>query len=311
MMVGDEENIPALLAEAKPLLFSVTLNGADQGADQGADGTSWQRLIRPMNQGSYDLTKLLGRLDEIRYQGPIFQQGFGSAAMPEDLLSASMQAWRAVITAESKPLPYPAAWQSPAGNWKSVSQVTLDAADEHRLSSQAGEGVFLNGVNGKEPDLRTCESFADVELHVEFMIGKKSNSGVYLMSTYEFQVYDSFGVAKDKYPGIECGGIYPQWIEETNQCGHSPRINASKPAGEWQSFDITFQAPRFDANGNKTANAKFVKVVHNGVTVHENVELLGPTRSGNMTEKVNGPLRLQGDHGPIAYRNLRIRPLSK
>ena len=57
-------------------------------------------------------------------------------------------------------------------------------------------------------------------------------------SGYEVQVYDSYGVQKDAYPGIECGGIYPQWIHEQNVDGHSPRVNASKPPGEWQAFDI-------------------------------------------------------------------------
>src|SRR5437868_1126648 len=66
----------------------------------------------------------------------------------------------------------------------------------------------------------------------------------------------------------DCGGIYNT---------APPRTNASKAPGEWQSFDVIFQAPRFDAQGKKTANAKFVKVVHNGMTVHENVEVQGPT----------------------------------
>jgi hypothetical protein len=88
-------------------------------------------------------------------------------------------------------------------------------------------------------------------------------------------------------------------------------VNASKPPGEWQSFDITFRAPRFDADGKKIENAKFVKVVHNGAVVHENVELTGPTRAAiSGTEAAAGPLRLQGDHGPVAYRNIRIKPLN-
>jgi hypothetical protein len=114
-------------------------------------------------------------------------------------------------------------------------------------------------------------------------------------------------VEKDKYPGIECGGIYPRWINEANVEGHSPRVNASKPPGEWQSFDIDFRAPRFDAGGKKIENARVVKVVHNGKLIHENVELKGPTRGGMANdEKAVGPLRLQGDHGPVAYRNIRI-----
>ena len=157
-------------------------------------------------------------------------------------------------------------------------------------------------------NLLTEAEFGDIELHVEFCIAKHSNSGVYLQGRYEIQVYDSFGVEKSEYPGIECGGIYPRWINEQNVGGHSPRVNASKPAGEWQSFDITFRAPRFDASGKKVANAKMVRVRHNGQLVHENVELKGPTRSAQWEdEKPTGPILLQGDHGPVAYRNLRVK----
>ncbi|NOY57975.1 MAG: DUF1080 domain-containing protein [Calditrichaeota bacterium] len=75
-------------------------------------------------------------------------------------------------------------------------------------------------------------------------------------------------------------------------------------------YDIFFRAPRFDKNGRKTANAKFIKVVQNGQIIQENVEVSGPTRSAAfLDEQPLGPLMLQGDHGPVAYRNVRIRPL--
>ena len=87
-------------------------------------------------------------------------------------------------------------------------------------------------------------------------------------------------------------------------------MNASLAPGKWQSFDIVFRAPRFDESGKKTANAVFEKVIHNGVVVHENAELTGPTRGGYGKEKPVGPLRLQGDHGPVAYRNIYIEELN-
>ncbi len=170
------------------------------------------------------------------------------------------------------------------------------------------DGVLDNGVKGKTNDLITKEEFGDVEVHVEFRVPPKSNSGVYLMARYEVQVFDSFGVKEPKYS--DCGGIYQRWADGKGFEGHPPRINASKPAGEWQSFDITFRAPRFDKDGKKVANACFVKIIHNGQIIHENVEVTGPTRASTYNdEKPTGPLMLQGDHGPIAYRNLRIRPL--
>jgi hypothetical protein len=139
------------------------------------------------------------------------------------------------------------------------------------------------------------------------MIPRKSNSGIYFMGRYELQIYDSFGVEKDAYPGIECGGIYPRWIDGKNMDGHSPLVNASQAPGEWQAFDVAFRAPSFDITGKKTADACFIKVVHNGKVIHENVIVKGPTRSAAFDdEKPAGPLMLQGDHGPVVFRNLRI-----
>ena len=193
-----------------------------------------------------------------------------------------------------------------------AGDVGKDLRDERRLTIKEGVGVILNGDKGRTNNLLTKQEFGDIEAHIEFMIPVKSNSGVYFMGRYEVQVYDSFGVAKDQYPGIECGGIYPRWINNQRQEGHSPRVNASRPPGEWQSFDVTFRAPRFDANGKKIKNATFVKVAHNGQLIHENVEVTGPTRAAAFNdEKTTGPLMLQGDHGPVAYRHLRIRPLAE
>jgi 3-keto-disaccharide hydrolase len=201
-------------------------------------------------------------------------------------------------------------WRKPTGTWSVAKAVSLDPADPAKFAITPGQGIAVNCASGHTVDLVTEPEFGDMELHVEFCVTRHSNSGVYLMGRYEIQVYDSFGVEKDKYPGIECGGIYPRWINNQNVEGHSPRVNASKPAGQWQSFDITFRAPRFDAAGKKTANAKVVKVLHNGKVIHENVELNGPTR-GPMweDEKPTGPIRLQGDHGPVAYRNLRVKAI--
>jgi hypothetical protein len=201
-------------------------------------------------------------------------------------------------------------WRKPTGTWTVVKGVALDPANPESFVITAGQGVMLNSTNAHTVNLVTEPEFGDMQAHVEFCITKHSNSGVYLMGRYEVQVYDSYGVEKDKYPGIECGGIYPRWINEQNIEGHSPSVNASKPPGEWQSFDITFRAPRFDAEGKKVANARVVKVLHNGRVIHENVELNGPTRSAmSQTEKPVGPILLQGDHGPVAYRNLWVKAL--
>jgi sugar phosphate isomerase/epimerase len=204
------------------------------------------------------------------------------------------------------------AWRGDTGQWQIVGDAFATPENEKLLAGKPGTGVILNGATGRTSNLFSKAEFGDAKAHIEFMIPKGSNSGIYFMGRYEIQVYDSCGVQKDEYPGIECGGIYQRWDENRipkGYEGHSPRVNASRPPGQWQTFDVVFRAPRFDAAGRKVANARFEKVVHNGLVIHEDVELTGPTRAGVYNdEKSAGPLMLQGDHGPVAYRNIRIEP---
>ena len=201
------------------------------------------------------------------------------------------------------------AWRSDTAQWQIVGGAHLSPADEKALLAEPGANAILNGPAGRTANLFSKQEFGDVRAHIEFMVSKDSNSGVYFMSRYEIQIFDSWQ-KQPEYPGIECGGIYQRWDEGRNPQGfegHSPRVNASKTPGQWQTFDIVFRAPRFDKNGRKITNARFEKVVHNGVLVHSDIELTGPTRaSAYDDEKSTGPLMLQGDHGPIAYRNIKI-----
>lgn len=199
----------------------------------------------------------------------------------------------------------------PDNQWEVCGAIGLKEDNNAAFDYKPGEGVMVNGKNGKTTNILSTGQFGDCQLHIEFMIPKGSNSGVYLQSLYEIQVYDSFG--KDNVEYIDCGGVYRRWDEKNNKAidhGHAPLVNASKAPGEWQSFDITFRAPRFK-NGKKVENARFVLVVHNGIIVHENIDLPGPTRAFNQNqpETEKAPLMLQGDHGPVAYRNICMVPL--
>jgi hypothetical protein len=194
--------------------------------------------------------------------------------------------------------------------WKVVSGVRLHPENDRLLVGQPGEGVLLNGDDGRTVDIRTDLQHGDCELHLEFAVAKGSNSGVYLQGQYEIQILDSWGETEQTFKGN--GAIYPRWIEETKTAyeGSPPRANASKAPGEWQSMDVVFRAPRFDARGRKTANARCERVTLNGDVIHEGYECSGPTRGSWAPEDIaRGPLRLQGDHGPVAFRNVRIRPL--
>lgn len=199
-------------------------------------------------------------------------------------------------------------WREPRGDWQIVGEVKAGGEGDRFLVSTPGEGVMVNGGKGRTSNALSKLEHADVEAHVEFMVSKGSNSGVYFQARYEVQILDSWGVEKLKYG--DCGGIYQRWKDGKGFDGHPPRVNASRPPGQWQTFDVIFRAPRFDQTGRKTENARFVKVIHNGVVVHENVELTGPTRASTYNdEKPTGPLMLQGDHGPVAYRNISIKPI--
>jgi hypothetical protein len=170
----------------------------------------------------------------------------------------------------------------------------------------AGPGEELISTN-RTVNLSSEAEFGDCLLEVEFLVGKSSpnnetdsNSGVKMMNIYEIQIFDSYGKAA---PGkTDCGAVY----SET-----APLVNACKKPGEWQKLVIDFRAPRFDADGNKTANAKFVKVTLNGQVVQDNVEIAhGTNVSRNAKEHPTGAIYLQGDHGSVAFRNLKVTPLN-
>lgn len=181
-------------------------------------------------------------------------------------------------------------------------------APEKLFAFPTGGDTLFNGEAGKSANLFTEEKFGDVELYLEYLVPKGSNSGVYLHGLYEVQIFDSFGKAEMQYS--DAGGIYHQWIDGKGVGGSAPRVNASRRPGEWQSFQIWFRAPRFDAAGKKVENARFVQVLHNGVLVQKEVAVAGPTRAHMPIEEASeNPLMLQGDHGPVAFRNIYIRPL--
>jgi hypothetical protein len=169
-------------------------------------------------------------------------------------------------------------------------------------------GTILNGT-GSTVNLVTEEKFGDVELYLEFMIAKGGNSGVYLHGLYEVQIFDSWG-AVEAMSTSDGGAIYHRWINNQGVGGSAPSRNAARRPGEWQSYQIWFRAPRFDASGRKTENARFLRVLQNGLSVQNNVEVDGPTRAAmNIPEAPANPIMLQGDHGPVAFRNIYVRPL--
>jgi Domain of Unknown Function (DUF1080) len=173
---------------------------------------------------------------------------------------------------------------------------------------KAPSGVILNGA-GRTANICTERAFGDVELYLEFMLAKGSNSGLYLQALYEIQIFDSWG--STGAPTTSDGGaIYHQWIDERGVAGSAPLVLAARRPGEWQSYQAWFRAPRFDRFGKKVAPAQFQRVLFNGQLVQQDVDVAGPTRAHlEIAEAPENPLMIQGDHGPVAFRNIHIRPL--
>ena len=184
--------------------------------------------------------------------------------------------------------------------WKTVADRDAKAKTRWRiLPSDILEVVPKSG------SLVSKQRFEDHKIHLEFRTPfmpkargqARGNSGVYVQGRYEVQVLDSYGLeGKDN----ECGGIYKI---------AAPQVNMCLPPGQWQTYDITFRAPRFDDDGKKVENAR-ISVVHNGVTIHDNIELPNPTGGGRRKDiAAPGPLLLQ-DHGNrVQFRNIWIKPL--
>ncbi|HEY4320365.1 MAG TPA: DUF1080 domain-containing protein [Gemmatimonadales bacterium] len=157
--------------------------------------------------------------------------------------------------------------------------------------------------------LTTAKAFGDMQLHIEWMTPTppkgtdqdRGNSGVFLMSTYEIQVLDSYHSAT--YPDGQAGAIYGQY---------PPLVNASRAPGEWQTYDIFFHRPHFDAQGKVTTPAR-VTVIQNGILVQDDMTILGPTTNGHRTAYSalpdRMPLQLQDHEHPVRYRNIWVRDL--
>ena len=175
-----------------------------------------------------------------------------------------------------------------------------------RRGQPAAWPVADGAMAASRGDIISQEKFTDFQLHVEFNVPlmpdaqgqARGNSGVYLQGLYEIQVLDSYGLQPGKG---DCGAIYGQ---------APPMVNACRPPEQWQSYDILFHAPRFDAAGTLIEKPR-VTVLQNGIWIQDNVSIDGRTTASlDADPHQSGPILLQ-DHGNrVRYRNIWIRPLS-
>ncbi len=171
------------------------------------------------------------------------------------------------------------------------------------------ENGYVEVVKGAG-DLISREKFGDAQFHIEWMIPpdvrgegqNRGNSGVLIMERYEIQVLDSFNSLT--YADGQAGAIYGQW---------PPLVNACRPPGEWQTYDIIFEAPVFE--GEKLVKPAYVTVLHNGVLIHHHKELMGPMVHRQVAHYTpHAPeesLMLQDHNEPVRYRNIWVRRIGK
>ncbi|UYG02824.1 DUF1080 domain-containing protein [Halomonas sp. LR3S48] len=212
--------------------------------------------------------------------------------------------------------PVPPVVDAPAGGVPSDAVVLFDGSDLSAWEAEEGgpvpwqhEGEAMTVKRGAG-GIRTRQAFCDVQLHLEWrtpvdiegMDGQdRGNSGVFLQERYEIQVLDSHD--NPTYPNGQAASVYKQ---------HIPLVNASRPPGEWQSYDILYTAPRFDESGALESPA-YVTVLHNDVLVQHHVELQGTTEwiGEPDYEEAHGcaPIFLQDHDAAVSYRNIWVREL--
>jgi hypothetical protein len=249
----------------------------------------------------------------------MFALGMGIAGTSQAPAARLDQQWKVHDKNRPQPpviAPGTASTQDQAGQPPSDAIVLFDGKDLSRWQSQKGQPMKWKVVNGcmevgqNAGDILTKQAFGDCQLHVEWATPDppsgedqaRGNSGVYLMGLYELQVLDSY---KNKtYPDGQAAAIYGQY---------PPLVNASRPPGQWQAYDIIFHGPHFDAKGKAVRPARMT-VFHNGVLAQDNVELTGPTAYMKRPPYQAHPEKLRlllQDHGqPVRFRNIWIRELS-
>jgi 3-keto-disaccharide hydrolase len=212
--------------------------------------------------------------------------------------------------------PATASTQERPGDPPSDAVILFDGTDlSGWIAAAGGEGGWkvedgYMEVVAKAGDIRTREEFGDCQLHLEWRAPSevqgesqgRGNSGVFLMGRYEIQVLDCYD--NPTYADGTTAAVYGQY---------PPLVNACRPPGEWQTYDIIWEAPRFE--GERLVRPAYVTVIHNGVVVHNHAELLGGTSHRQSPSykphPPTGPLRLQ-DHGnPVRFRNIWYRPLKE
>lgn len=209
--------------------------------------------------------------------------------------------------------PVPPTIGAPVGEPPSDAVKLFDGTDSREWQTAQGKSVEWKVVDGAlivgpgSGDIQTRRAFGDMQLHLEYRVPDgfekgqdRGNSGVFFMGLYELQILDSYD--NHTYVNGQAASIYKQ---------HAPLVNASRPPGQWQTYDVLFHAPRFVADG--TVIPARMTVLHNGVLVQDHVALRGATvyrGEPSYTPHANQlPLSLQDHRSRVSFKNIWARPL--
>lgn len=274
-----------------------------------ADGNNWGVQVIALGNGQYQVIGLPGGLPGDGYRpGTARKEALGSRQ--EDVVRAEGDSFKVELSSDQVTV------------FGLDGQLYGKLARVHRQSPTLGApppdgaSVLFDGSTAEHfengrlvqgdlllSDCTSRQSFGDHTLHIEFRTPFKplargqarGNSGVYIQARYEIQVLDSFGLeARDNHGG----GIYQV---------ASPRVNMSYPPLSWQTYDVDFTAARYNDQGEKVANAR-ITVRHNGVLIHEDLELPQHTPGRDVEGPSDGPLYLQGHGNPVVFRNIWVVP---
>lgn len=298
-------------AKPKPIAYLTAEEAGKAGPDFALQGEYANATL-----GAQVIAMGEGKFRAMFHQGGL--PGAGWDQSPKVELNGVLNGETIVFTANT------GGWNATAGNGRLtgnnagggmfVLKKTVRTSPTLGARPPAGATVLFNGSNadawnGGRVDERgflaagtkSLQLFTNFTLHLEFLLPFKpggrgqdrGNSGVYLQDRYEVQVLDSFGL---KGESNECGGIYTK---------RKPAVNMCFPPLTWQTYDIDFEAAKFDTMGAKIQNAT-VTVRHNGVLIHDRVEINGTTTSAGISTETTsgGPIQLQGHGNPVFYRNI-------
>ncbi len=202
------------------------------------------------------------------------------------------------------------AFADPPANWSIAGDASADYTKPQDIKAIKGTGAVVDDFSkNNRMHLYTKEEFGDLEVSLDFMMARNSNSGIYFQGRYEVQLLDSW--TRLNPAASDVGGIYSRWTPARGTFeGTPPLMNVARAPGLWQHLNIKFRAARFNQAGEKIRNAFFESVYLNGILVQQLTTVTGPTGSSMFTdEKSRGPLVLQGDHGPVAFKNITYREL--